>query len=70
MNAIQKAAEVCGGQRALAEHLGVTQSAVNQWINGVRPVPPTRCRAIENATGSKVTCEDLRPDVFGPQAAA
>lgn len=69
MSAIEKAVEVCGGQRQLAERLGVTQSAVNQWVNGVRPVPPARCRAIQEATNFEVTCADLRPDVFGPQAA-
>lgn len=69
MNAIQKAVAACGGQKALADLLGVSQSAVNQWVNGVRPVPPTRCRAIESAAGGEVTCHDLRPDVFGFEAA-
>ena len=65
MSAIKLAIEICGGASRLAEILRVTPGAVSQWANGTRPVPPTRCRAIEAATDGRVTCEELRPDVFG-----
>ncbi|SMR69311.1 Putative antitoxin of toxin-antitoxin system, YdaS/YdaT [Stenotrophomonas sp. yr243] len=64
MNPIAIAVERSGaGQAGLARLLGVTPQAVNQWINGNRPVPPRHVLAIEAATG--VSRHDLRPDVFG-----
>jgi DNA-binding transcriptional regulator YdaS (Cro superfamily) len=63
MNSIKRACEVLGGQRKLAEVLGVTTSAVNQWATQARPVPADRCPTIERATSGAVRCEDLRPDV-------
>jgi DNA-binding transcriptional regulator YdaS (Cro superfamily) len=62
---MEQACAVAGGQSALAEALGVTPSAVNQWVKGNRPIPAERCIPIEVATGGKVTRYDLRPDVFG-----
>lgn len=41
--------------------LGVTRSAVTQWLT--TGVPAERCPVIERATNGAVTCEDLRPDV-------
>jgi len=69
MSAIEKAVAAVGGQTSLASAIGVTASFVNQWVAGVRPVPATRCRAIEEATGGVVSCAELRPDVFGDTAA-
>lgn len=66
---IEKAIKKCGSQKALADATGVHQSFVSQWLNGDRPVPATKCRAIEAATGGDVTASDLRPDVFGTEAA-
>jgi DNA-binding transcriptional regulator YdaS (Cro superfamily) len=57
------AAEVMGSQAALASALGVTRAAVSQWKDEGRKVPPEHCPAIERATGGKVRCEELRPDV-------
>lgn len=62
---IGKAIKACGTQQALADAVGVTQSFVSQWLNGERPVPSTKCRAIEVATDGAVTAAELRPDVFG-----
>jgi len=56
-----------GGQAALARRLAVSPQAVNQWVNGHRPVPPKHAIAIEAATG--VTRHELRPDVFGAASA-
>lgn len=66
MNAIKKAAKLCGSQLELARLLGVTQGAVCQWVNGGRLVPAGRCRTIEALTSGEVTCDELRPDIFGP----
>ena len=63
MNAIQSAAAILGSQKALADRVGVTPAAVNQWISGFRPIPAERCPTIERATKGVIRCEDLRPDV-------
>jgi DNA-binding transcriptional regulator YdaS (Cro superfamily) len=61
MHPIKRAAEVVGSQQELAKIMGVTKSAVTQWITA--GVPAERCPAIERATSGAVRCEDLRPDV-------
>ena len=62
---IGKAIKACKTQKQLADAVGVHQSFVSQWLNDERPVPPTKCRAIEIATAGVVTAAELRPDVFG-----
>ncbi|MEI7216245.1 helix-turn-helix domain-containing protein [Pectobacterium carotovorum] len=52
-----------GGQASMARLLGVSAPTINQWVNGVRPIPAERCLEIEKITQGKVTCEELRPDV-------
>lgn len=69
MSPIERAVDAVGGQSRLAELLGVSASFVSQWVAGARPIPATRCRAIEEATGGVVSRSDLRPDVFGEAAA-
>lgn len=61
--AIAAAVQLANGPTALARIIGITPGAVSQLLSGARPVPPDRCPAIERATGAKVTCEELRPDV-------
>lgn len=73
MSAMQRAAQVVGGQAALAKILKVSPQAVNQWVRGERPVPPEQCAAIEKATAGEVMARDLRPDlaeIFAPKDAA
>lgn len=61
--ALQKAVERAGGQTALAEKLGVTQSRVHYWLNDAkRGVSPDLVPAIEAITG--VPRHELRPDVY------
>ncbi|MGF6212367.1 transcriptional regulator [Comamonas sp. 4034] len=62
MNQLQSACAIAGGQAALSRQLGVTAAAVNQWIKGLRPVPPRHCVSIELATKGAVTRQDLRPN--------
>jgi DNA-binding transcriptional regulator YdaS (Cro superfamily) len=52
-----------GRGAGLAAQIGVPQSLISQWSTEVRQVPAERCPEIERATGGKVRCEDLRPDV-------
>lgn len=50
-----------GRGAALAAAVGVTPVMVSQWSGGIKPVPPERCVAIEQATSGVVTRRDLRP---------
>ena len=65
--ALQLAAEVLGGQAALADACGYPDRRhVWPWFNTDRRVPAEKCPLIERATkatGREVTCEELRPDV-------
>jgi len=45
----------------LANALGVSSSYVSQMASGYRAIAPSRCLAIERATGGLVTRGDLRP---------
>lgn len=72
--ALRRAAEVLGGQAALAAACGYADRRhVWPWFNTERRVLPEKCPLIERATKAKaaeandqtlvVTCEELRPDV-------
>ena len=61
--AIKKAVGILGGQKALADALGVKQPTVSQWVSGKKKVPLTRLRGIEDATCGLVTRKELRPDL-------
>jgi DNA-binding transcriptional regulator YdaS (Cro superfamily) len=49
-------------QDALALRLGVTQSAVSQWMRS--RVPAERVLAVVSATGGAVQPHELRPDIY------
>lgn len=70
MNPIDRAIDILDGQGPLAEAIGVKQSFISQIRTGARPIPAARCADIEEATGGKVTCCELRPDVFKKTKAA
>lgn len=61
MNALNTAISIVGSQKALADQIGVVQSAVANWLKRGN-VPSEHCLAIENATDGKVTRRDLRPE--------
>ena len=62
--ALSKAAEIVGGQAALAKALGYKDRRnVWPWFNQGAQVPADRCPEIERLTGGAVRCEDLRPDI-------
>ena len=52
----------------IAQRLGITESAVRHWANGVRRVPAERVLTIEQVTGGQVTRYELRPDIYPPEA--
>lgn len=60
MSALIRAIDQAGGQRALAEALGVKQQNVWNWLNRDQRVPAEHCAAIEHATG--VSRWELRPE--------
>lgn len=62
--ALHRAAEIVGGQAALAAAIGMEdRRRVWPWFNTDRQVPAEHCPAIEKATNGQVRCEELRPDV-------
>lgn len=60
--AIEHACDLVGGQHLLADELGISPGAVNQWARGRRKVPPIHCPSIERLTSGAVTRKALRPD--------
>jgi len=61
--ALQLACQTVGGQKALAERLGVTQSTVWYWLaRSKRGVPAEYVMPIEVETG--ISRHLLRPDIF------
>jgi DNA-binding transcriptional regulator YdaS (Cro superfamily) len=69
MKALQTAIDRAGSQAALAVLLKVSPQAVNQWVRQRRPVPIHHVFAIEKWSGGSITRAELRPDIFGEQAA-
>ena len=62
--ALYRAAEILGGQAALAKILGYEDRRnVWPWFATDRPFPAEHCPTVERATNGEVTCEQLRPDV-------
>lgn len=57
--ALETAIEIAGGAIPLAEALGISRQAVQQW----KQVPPERVLQVERITG--VSRYALRPDVYG-----
>ena len=64
MNSLSKAGTCAGGQRNLAEQIGIGQSAVANWIGRSGLAPVEHCAGIERATKGVVTVEQLRPDAL------
>lgn len=63
---IDRAADVLGGQRALAEAMGITPQAVNKWKTS--RVPAERVLDLERVTG--VSRHEIRPDIYPREAVA
>lgn len=63
MKPLDTALDIVGGPAKLASILGVTVQAVCFWRDELRKLPAEHCPLIEQATGGKVRCEQLRPDL-------
>ena len=57
----ERAIAVAGGLSRLAEHLGITRSAVSQWPQ----IPAERVHDVERITG--IPRSELRPDLYPPE---
>jgi DNA-binding transcriptional regulator YdaS (Cro superfamily) len=62
-HAIQRAADLVGGQSALARKLGCTSQAVSKMCSTGR-VPAERVLAVESAVEGAVSRHELRPDLY------
>ena len=51
-----------GSAKELAKKISVAPSFLSQMAGGIRSVSPENAVAIEKATNSSVTRQDLRPD--------
>lgn len=58
---LERVYEIVGNRSQVARKLGIRSWAVHKW-NLERP-PRDRCLALEKMTNSKVTAEELRPDI-------
>lgn len=65
---IQRAVDLAGSQRALAEKAGLSQQAISWLLNEAPQVTAEVAIKIERATDGKVSRIDLRPDLFGEAA--
>lgn len=63
MEPIKNAIAICGGPAKTARLLGKSVQAVCFYRDGKRTLPAECCPILEEATGRKVLCEQLRPDV-------
>ncbi|HIC6752420.1 TPA: transcriptional regulator [Salmonella enterica subsp. enterica] len=59
---IQRALEIVGSQKRLADICGVSQPAVHKWLNG-GSVSPEKVTAIVKATGGEIKAHEIRPDL-------
>ena len=59
---IETACDMVGSQAEMARILDLSPAMINQLVKGHRPVPVAHCKAIQKATGGRVTCIDLRPN--------
>lgn len=63
--ALQRSCEAVGGQKALADLIGTTQSQVWFWLKrSKKGVPAEYCAKIEEATKGEVSKHELRPDLY------
>ena len=63
IDALESAIDMFGSVSALALAIGVTTSAITNWIRRGK-VPSHQCAKIEVATKCSVTRQRLRPDFF------
>ena len=65
MNTIKRAIEICGGAKALADQVGVSQQAVHLWKAGSTQLLARHAAAIERATNGQVTAREIGMECAG-----
>lgn len=60
---IEKAVELCGSQKKLAQKLGVTQQLISYAIQGKRRLSVINAIKIEKVTNGEVKRKEIRPDI-------
>lgn len=63
--ALKRAIQIAGGPKALSRVIGISSQAISQWDRA----PVNRVLAIEAAVSKAVRREELRPDIYPPEAA-
>jgi DNA-binding transcriptional regulator YdaS (Cro superfamily) len=63
LDALYSAIKYAGGQSALARACGIKQQTIGVWIKTGR-VPAARVLQVEKAIGGRISCHDLRPDIY------
>ena len=63
MEALNKAIDICGGAKALADKAGVSKASVYFWKAG-KPISAESVIKIERATDGQVSRAELRPDLY------
>lgn len=58
--ALIRAIELAGGNKALANAIGISPPSLSAW----QTCPANRVLSVVNAVGGKVTCHELRPDIY------
>lgn len=61
---LTEAVRLVGGNAAVAKIFGISREAVGQWDR----CPAERVLGLSDATGGKVTPEQLRPDIYRPRS--
>jgi DNA-binding transcriptional regulator YdaS (Cro superfamily) len=59
---IEKAIEIVGGAKELAEKMNVSYKSVLDWKNGRVKLSPINCVKMEKLTDGKVKREDILPE--------
>ncbi len=62
VQAIKKAADICGSLSKLAIAIGANYTSVFKWAHGKTVPTPLNCMRIEKATRGKVKKEEIRPN--------
>jgi len=62
VEAVKKAAALCGSTSKLAIAAEVNYGSAFKWVHGKSVPSPLSCVKIEKATDGRVTREDIRPD--------
>jgi DNA-binding transcriptional regulator YdaS (Cro superfamily) len=62
---IERAIEIAGSQKNLAERARLSQQGVSYLLNHAPRIAAETAIAIERATGGEIRREQLRPDIFG-----